>query len=73
MFTDEAAIKMFNVCDYGTQMIITAFLKARCHSLSDAILGRNNITIMLFDRYLSCSETKIQITLTNVSQLKIYS
>ena len=47
-------------------------LKAQCHLLSDVILRlRNNITIMYFDRYLSCFGINIQIILVNLYKLKI--
>ena len=47
-------------------------LKEQYHLLSDVILRlRNNITIMYFDRYLSCFGIKIQIILANLYKLKI--
>ena len=48
------------------------YLKAQYHLLSDVILRlRNNITIMYFDRYLSCFGINIQIILVNLYKLKI--
>ena len=47
-------------------------LKAQYHLLSDVILRlRNNITIMYFDRYLSCFGINIQVILVNLYKLKI--
>ena len=47
-------------------------LKAQYHLLSDVILRlRNNITIMYFDRYLSCFGINIQLILVNLYKLKI--
>ena len=47
-------------------------LKAQNHLLSDVILClRNNITIIYFDRYLSCFGINIQIILVNLYKLKI--
>ena len=38
------------------------FLKVQYHLLSDAILRlRNNITIMYFDRYLSCLGSRFKL------------
>ena len=51
---------------------IAAIFKAQYHLLSDVILRlRNNITVMYFDRYLSCFGIKIQIILVNLYKLKI--
>ena len=47
-------------------------LKAHYHLLSDVILRLcNNITIMYFDRYLSCFGINIQIILVNLYKFKI--
>ena len=47
-------------------------LKAQYPLLSDVILRLcNNITIMYFDRYLSCFGINIQIVLVNLYKLKI--
>ena len=55
---------------YDSSRLLT--LKAQCHLLSDVILRlRNNVTIMYFDRYLSCFGIKIQIIPANLYKLKI--
>ena len=49
-----------------------SILKTQYHLLSDVILRlRINITIMYFDRYLSCFGINIQTILANLYKLKI--